>query len=119
MLRRHWHPVGSAAAVGDGPAAYRLLVKARTGIAAKELQSETETFLKRRNKDGGWGQLPGAASDAYATGQALYLLSLAGVILHFKVLDKPVPSRLIVLSQFGMWLVASVVIGGVLIWFGR
>ena len=46
-------------------------------------------------------------------------LSLAGVILHFKVLDKPVPSRLIVASQFGMWLVASVVVGAVLIWFGR
>jgi fumarate reductase subunit C len=46
-------------------------------------------------------------------------LSLAGVILHFKVLDKPVPSRLIVLSQFGLWLVASVVIGAVLIGFGR
>jgi fumarate reductase subunit C len=56
-------------------------------------------------------------------GFALYhsftFLSLAGVILHFKVLDKPVPSRLIVLSQFGAWLVASIVIGAVLIGFGR
>jgi len=56
-------------------------------------------------------------------GFALYhsftFLSLAGVILHFKVVDKPVPSWLIVAAQFAMWLIASVVIGAVLIGFGR
>ena len=56
-------------------------------------------------------------------GFALYhsvtFLSLAGVIIHVKVLDRPVPSRLIVLSQFGLWALASVVIGFVLIWFAR
>jgi len=55
----------------------------------------------------------------FALYHSFTFLSLAGVILHFKVLDKPVPSRLIVLSQFGGWLVASVVIGAVLIGFGR
>ena len=52
-------------------------------------------------------------------GFALYhsytFLSLAGVIIHIK----GVPSRLIVLSQFGLWFVASVVIGAVLIGFAR
>ena len=47
------------------------------------------------------------------------ILRLAGVILHFKVMDKPVPSGLVVASQFGAWLVASIVIGAVLIGFGR
>ena len=46
-------------------------------------------------------------------------LSLAGVIIHVKLMDRPVPSRLIVLSQFGLWAVASLVIGFALIWFGR
>ena len=46
-------------------------------------------------------------------------LSLAGTILHFKVFDRPVPSRLIVLSQFGLWAAASVVVGFDLIWFAR
>jgi fumarate reductase subunit C len=46
-------------------------------------------------------------------------LSLAGVIIHVKVLDRPVPSRLIVLAQFALWAVASVVVGFVLIWFAR
>jgi hypothetical protein len=52
-------------------AALRLLVKAR--------KSDIAAFLARQNKDGGWGQLKGAASDAYATGQALYVLNVIGV----------------------------------------
>jgi squalene cyclase len=53
-----------------------LLVK----VQAKEpAQAEIDQLLGRQNKDGGWGQLKDAASDAYATGQALYVLSLAGV----------------------------------------
>jgi succinate dehydrogenase subunit C len=46
-------------------------------------------------------------------------LSLAGTILHLKVLDRPVPSGMIVLAMFGMWLVASVVVAFVLVWFAR
>ena len=59
--------------------AYRLLVKALAGEPAKALQPDIEQLLKRQNKDGGWGQLKDAASDAYATGQVLYILNLAGV----------------------------------------
>jgi fumarate reductase subunit C len=50
---------------------------------------------------------------------SITFLSLAGVIIHVKVLDRPVPSRLIVLSQFGLWAVASIVIGAVLIGFAQ
>jgi hypothetical protein len=60
-------------------AALRLLVKAREGEAAKAVQTAIDEFLARQNKDGGWGQLKDAHSDAYATGQALYVLSLVGV----------------------------------------
>jgi squalene-hopene/tetraprenyl-beta-curcumene cyclase len=60
-------------------AALRLLVKAQTGAPAKSLRPEIDEFFTRQNKDGGWGQLKGLPSDAYATGQALYFLSLAGV----------------------------------------
>jgi squalene cyclase len=54
-------------------------VHARSGEPAKTLQQEIDQFLARQNKDGGWGQLKDAASDAYATGQALYVLNLAAV----------------------------------------
>ena len=55
----------------------------------------------------------------FALYHSVTFLSLAGTILHFKVLDRPFPSRLIVLAMFGMWLVASVVVAFVLVWFAR
>src|SRR5262249_47986233 len=60
-------------------AAFRLLVQVRAGAAAKTLQAEIDQLLARQNKDGGWSQLTHLPSDAYATGQALYVLNLAGV----------------------------------------
>jgi fumarate reductase subunit C len=55
----------------------------------------------------------------FALYHSITFLSLAGVIIHVKLMNRPVPSRLIVLSQFGLWALASVVVGFVLIWFGR
>jgi fumarate reductase subunit C len=46
-------------------------------------------------------------------------LSLAGSIIHFKVFDRPVSSRVIVLSQFALWFGATVVIGFLLIWLSK
>jgi fumarate reductase subunit C len=46
-------------------------------------------------------------------------LSLAGSIIHLKVLDKPVSPRVIVASQFALWIGASVVIGLLLVWLAR
>ena len=55
----------------------------------------------------------------FALYHSITFLSLAGVIIHLKFLDRPVPSKLIVLSQFGLWAAASIAVGFVLIWFGR
>lgn len=55
----------------------------------------------------------------FALYHSITFLSLAGVIIHVKVAGKPVPSRLIVLSQFALWFLASVVIAAVLIGFAR
>jgi fumarate reductase subunit C len=55
----------------------------------------------------------------FALYHSITFLSLAGVIIHLKVLDHPVPPRLIVVVMFALWLVASIVIGAVLIGFGR
>lgn len=46
---------------------------------SRDVRSGIETILKRQNPDGGWGQIRGAISDAFATGRALYDLSIAGV----------------------------------------
>jgi fumarate reductase subunit C len=55
----------------------------------------------------------------FALYHSITFLSLAGVIMHLNVLDRPVPSRLIVLTMFAVWALASIVIGAVLIGFGR
>lgn len=57
----------------------RLVRDVRDGKPAKEVQAGIDGILARQNTDGGWGQLRGAASDAYATGQVLYFLNVAGV----------------------------------------
>jgi len=55
----------------------------------------------------------------FALYHSITFLSLAGSILHFRVLDRPVPARLVVLAQFAIWAVASAVIAAVLIGFAR
>jgi hypothetical protein len=60
-------------------AVLRLFVEMRPDRPSKELQPFIDALMGRQNGDGGWGQLKGLASDAYATGQALYALGVAGV----------------------------------------
>jgi squalene-hopene/tetraprenyl-beta-curcumene cyclase len=56
-----------------------LLSDMQAGQPPKKIQERITTILGRQNKDGGWGQVQGLASDAYATGQVLYFLGWAGV----------------------------------------
>ena len=46
-------------------------------------------------------------------------LSLSGLIIRVKVLDKQIPERMITAAMFGIWAVASIVIAAVLIGFAR
>ncbi len=46
--------------------------------AEDEVRSATDALLATQNADGGWSQLPGRPSDAYATGSALVALHTAG-----------------------------------------
>lgn len=54
--------------------ALQLLGLSWAGTPASKLRREIQALLREQRPDGGWGQLPGLASDAYATGQALYAL---------------------------------------------
>lgn len=60
-------------------AALRLLTNVRAGDSSRERRRLAQELLRRQNPDGGWAQTPELASDAYATGQALYVLGLAGI----------------------------------------
>jgi len=59
--------------------ALRLLVWKRLGRPAKEWMPLVQRIKDRQNEDGGWSQAKDMASDAWATGQALYALADAGV----------------------------------------
>src|SRR5215831_4574798 len=59
--------------------ALRLVLWNRLGRPAKEAQLLLGRIKERQNADGGWSQAKDMASDAWATGQALYALAHSGV----------------------------------------
>jgi squalene-hopene/tetraprenyl-beta-curcumene cyclase len=59
-------------------AALRLILWRRLDLPASEWEPLVKRIRGAQNSDGGWGQIPRANSDAYATGQALYALAEAG-----------------------------------------
>jgi hypothetical protein len=71
----------AAAPAGDDTQALdlRLLLELQQRKPKREIRAAAARILARQNPDGGWGQLRQLPSDAFATGQTLYALSLAGV----------------------------------------
>jgi squalene-hopene/tetraprenyl-beta-curcumene cyclase len=59
--------------------AIRLVLWRRAGRPAEEWEPLVRRIEERQNADGGWSQATGMASDAWATGQALYALAHAGI----------------------------------------
>jgi ankyrin repeat protein len=58
--------------------ASRLLGLKWAGATKSEMQAAISAVKADQRPDGGWSQLPNMHSDAYATGQALYALHVAG-----------------------------------------
>ena len=57
----------------------RLLLDVRSGKPREKLQGTIDELLALQRPDGGWSQtVPEPKSDAFATGQTLYVFSLAG-----------------------------------------
>jgi hypothetical protein len=46
----------------------------------EELKHAAKSILSAQLPDGGWAQLPGLSTDAYATGQALAALNMSGQV---------------------------------------
>lgn len=59
--------------------AMRLVLWQRLDRSAEEVQPFIQRIAERQNADGGWSQTKEMASDAWATGQALYALSHGGL----------------------------------------
>ena len=47
---------------------------------AAAIRKTADALVARQREDGGWGQIPTLASDAYATGQVLVALARSGVM---------------------------------------
>lgn len=58
--------------------AFHLLGLAWVNAAPSQMGSAARALAASQREDGGWSQLPGMGSDAFATGQALYALNVAG-----------------------------------------
>lgn len=58
--------------------AFRLLGLKWSGADAESIQKAVDEVRSGQLPDGGWSQMPDLQSDAYATGQALYALHVAG-----------------------------------------
>lgn len=87
---------------------FRLFGLAWAGVAKTVLKSGSDDLLRLQQGDGGWAQLPGLASDAYSTAQALVALhESAGVPTSDAAYRKGVIYLLKSQRDDGSWLVRS------------
>jgi hypothetical protein len=87
---------------------FRLLGLKEVGAGDKEIGAAAWELVKSQRPDGGWGQLASLASDAYATGTALYALHHAGgLVVESRVYQSGVAYLLQSQLPDGTWRVKS------------
>jgi hypothetical protein len=93
----------------DNPQVKRLkvLVALRAHEPREKLQPDLDELLKFQNPDGGWAQLPESKSDAFATGESLYILSLAGYTPANPQIQRGIDYLLTTQSPDGSWPMTS------------
>ena len=83
--------------------AMRLLMSVHSHASSRERRRLVNELLHRQNPNGGWAQTPQLASDAYATGQALYVLSLAGLRSNREEIRRGVEFLVTTQLEDGSW----------------
>lgn len=85
----------------------KLLLAARSGQSREAMQPTIDRLIALQRPDGGWSQLPDSPSDAYATGETLYALSLAGLTVERPEIQRAVDFLIATQQPDGSWLMAS------------
>ena len=75
--------------------------------SAERLRSARDAVLAAQRSDGGWGQLEEMDSDAYATGQTMYILHATGFDPADAIMQRGSPLLLKTQRNDGYWLVTS------------
>jgi ankyrin repeat protein len=86
---------------------FKLLGLVWSKAPAAEITAAAKRVLGLQRADGGWAELPTMASDAYATGQALYALRVAGVSSQSDASRKAATYLLRTQLEDGTWFVRS------------
>jgi tetratricopeptide (TPR) repeat protein len=102
---REW--LATAPAKGHEDKAFRLWGFHLLGGKPEECRAAREALLKAQRPDGGWAQLDEMDSDAYATGQTLFLLQSIGGDVADAVYQRGVGFLLKTQRPDGAWLVHS------------
>lgn len=81
-----------------------LLIAARSGKTREQMQPKLDELLALQRADGGWSQtVPGWKSDAFATGQTLYVLSLAGYAAEHPAVKRGINFLVATQAPDGSW----------------
>ena len=91
--------------------AFKLLGLVWAGGSRVDVTNQMRRLLALQHRDGGWSQLPTMPSDAYASGQALYALRVAGAAASSDSYRKGVQYLLRTQLEDGTWYVRSRAIG--------
>ena len=84
--------------------ALRVLIGVRSARPRETMQSTIDELLALQRTDGGWSQtVPELKSDAFATGQTLYVLSLAGYTAKRPEIKRAIDFLVATQSPDGSW----------------
>lgn len=81
----------------------KLLLGLRAGEPRGTLQPSISQLLARQRPDGGWSQTAVLPSDAFATGQTLYVLSLAGYTTRDPAIKRAIDLLVATQKPDGAW----------------
>lgn len=83
--------------------ALQLLLALRLGKSRADSQPLVDELLAMQRPDGGWGQLPDLPTDAFATGETLYVLSLAGYQADDRAIKRAIDFLVSTQQPDGSW----------------